>query len=367
MYKKFFISFILCFNLAYACTNISVKTADDSVIIGRTLEFGPSLESEIITSPKGKTFTNTAPNGKQSLSWTAKYGYVFLNFFKQDHAVDGMNEKGLSMGFLYLPGYTEYPQATDENVKNGIPYFQLGDWILSQFESTEAVKEAVKDLPVFGQELDVPGQGKVSFPIHVVVNDAQGKSIVIEFNRGQMQVYDNPLGILTNGPTFDWQLNNLKNYVNLTPYAVDPIKVDGITYSATGQGAGMFGLPGDTTPPSRFVKMAFLQTTALPVQTAEKGVVLAEHIIDNVFIPNGMVREAKGQSGTEITQWTVFKDLAHLKLYFKSYDYPTLQKIDLKELDFSENAPTLRMPVTHPVELAVNATQKLKNESKKDR
>ncbi len=204
MYSRLFlISFFCYFNIAYACTNISVTADDGSVVIGRTLEFGPSLQSEIITSPRGAEFTNIAPNGKQSLSWTAKHGYVFLNFFKQDHAVDGMNEKGLSMGFLYLPGYTTYTEATDENVKNGIPYYQLGDWILSQFETTDEVKSGLKNLIVFNQELDVPGQGKVSFPLHVVVNDAKGKSIVIEFNGGKMQVYENPLGILTNGPTFD--------------------------------------------------------------------------------------------------------------------------------------------------------------------
>ncbi|VEG89947.1 linear amide C-N hydrolase [Legionella spiritensis] len=350
----------LLFHGAFACTNIMVKAKDNAVVIARTLEFGPSLQSEIITSPVGKKFSNIAPNGKPSKSWTAKYGYVFLNFFKQDHAVDGMNNKGLSMGLLYLPGYTDYPKATDDNVKSGIPYYQIGDWILSQFATTDEVKNALRDVVVFGQDLDVPNQGKVTFPVHVVVNDAKGKSIVIEFNKGAMQVYDNPLGILTNGPTFDWQINNLKNYVNLTPYSVNPIKVGDIIYSATGQGAGMFGLPGDTTPPSRFVKMSFLQETALPVETAEKAVVLAHHIIENVFIPNGMVRDAKGSPDTETTQWTVFKDLANATFYFKSYDYPMLQRIDLNKIDFSANAPILRIPVDHPADLAKDVTNALK-------
>ncbi|KTD20345.1 linear amide C-N hydrolase [Legionella londiniensis] len=351
--------FILSFNLSlsFACTNILIKAKDGAVVIGRTLEFGPPLDSEIITSPKGRKFTNKALNGQESQSWTAKYGYVYLNFFHQDHAVDGMNEKGLSMGFLYLPGFTDYPEATNENVKQGIPYYQLGDWILSQFETVEEVKAKLSRLIVFGQDLDVPQQGKVTFPVHVIVNDSKGKSIVIEFNKKDMQVYDNPLGILTNAPTFDWHINNLKNYTNLSPYAVEPIKEDGITYSATSQGAGMFGLPGDSTSPSRFVKMAFLQTTALPVENAEKAVVLAHHIIENVFIPNGMVRNPKGSAGTETTQWTVFKDLKNAKLYFKSYDYPMLQSIDLKKLDLGENARVLRLPVNHQAELSKDVTE----------
>ncbi len=99
-----------------------------------------------------------------------------------------MNDKGLAIGLLYLLA-TDYPKATNENIKNGIPYYQLGDWILSQFETTDAVKKALNDLVVFGQELEVPGQGKVTFPVHVVVNDAKGKSIVIEFNKGAMAGY----------------------------------------------------------------------------------------------------------------------------------------------------------------------------------
>ncbi len=62
-------------------------------------------------------FTNKAPNGQPSKSWTAKNAYVYLNFFKQNHAVDGMKDKGLAIGLLYLPGYTDYPQATNENIK----------------------------------------------------------------------------------------------------------------------------------------------------------------------------------------------------------------------------------------------------------
>lgn len=345
-------------NYATACTNIMIQSKDDAIVVGRTLEFGPSLQSQVVSSPKGKTFSNTTPDGKQSQSWKAKYGYVYLNFFGQDHALDGMNDQGLSVGFLYLPGYTKYPKVKSSDLKNAIPYFQLGDWVLSQFKTADEARRALADLQVFDQPLTIDGEER-SFPLHLVINDAEGKSVVIEFHNGQKQIYDNPLGILTNSPTFDWQLANLKNYVNLSPYAVNPIKIDGMTYSATGEGAGMVGLPGDTTPPSRFVKMAFLQKSAFPVENAEKAVVLSEHIINNVFIPNGMVRNAKGTPGTETTQWTVFKDLKNGKLYFKSYHYPTLQLIDMASLNLTEGAKVVRIPVNHPAPLAQDVTKKM--------
>ncbi|KTD08326.1 linear amide C-N hydrolase [Legionella jamestowniensis] len=361
MLAKIAFPFVLLtvFNCSIACTNIMIQSKDNSVVVGRTLEFGPSLNSEIVTSPKGKTFSNTTSDGQSSQSWTAKYGFVYLNFFGQDHAVDGMNDQGLSIGLLYLPGYTQYPKVNKENLKNSIPYFQLGDWVLSQFKTTEEARVALESLVVFDQMLTIDGQQQ-SFPLHLVINDAQGKSIVVEFNKGQKQIYENSLGVLTNSPTFDWQLTNLKNYANLSPYAVEPIKVAGMIYSATGQGAGMVGLPGDSTPPSRFVKVAFLQQTAFPVDNAEQAVVLSEHIIDNVFIPNGMVRDAKGRPGTETTQWTVFKDLKNGKLYFKSYNFPTLRVIDITTLNLNAGAKVVRIPVSHPALLAQDVTKEMK-------
>jgi len=350
-----------------SCTNITVTAKDNSVIVGRTLEFGPPLQSELVTSNRKRVFTNLAPNGKPSLKWTAKYGYVYLNAFHQDFAMDGINEKGLSIGFLYLPGYTEYPEPTEENIKHGIPYQRLGDWILSQFDTVEQVREALNKITVFRQSIQISGHGEVIFPLHTIVTDANGNSIVIEFNKGKMQIYDNPAGLLTNSPTFDWQMTNLKNFTNLSPYAVKPIEIGGFQYSGTGQGDGMVGLPGDTTPPSRFVRMAFLTQTALPVNTAEQAIVLTNHIIGNVFIPNGFVRGVKGSNDTETTQWTVIKDLKNLRLYFKSYDYPMLQSINLQKLDFNPQAPILRLTVNNPASLSMDRTELFKNKSQKQK
>lgn len=362
MIRKLLITSLLitCTPIALACTNITTKASDNAVVVGRTLEFGPDLNSQIIISPAGRTFSNKAPNGKPSLSWKSKYGSAYLNGFGIDMAVDGMNEVGLSIGALYLPGYTEYAPATDANVKNGIPYFQLGNWILSQFKDVNEVKKALKDITVFNQPINLPGHPNVTFPLHTIVTDRDGHSIVIEFANGKMQVYDNPLGILTNSPTFDWQINNLKNYVNLSPYSPKPITVDGFTYSSTGQGSGMLGLPGDTTPPSRFVRMAMLTQTAQPVETAQDAVVLSNHILSNVFIPAGFVRGEKGTQEVEITQWMVIKDLKNNVLYFNHYANPTLQSIDLKQLDLTEKGKMKWLPVAISAPLAVEVTDKLK-------
>ncbi len=342
---------------AIACTDITITANDGTVMVGRTLEFGPDLQSNIISSPRDKVFKTTAPNGKPGMGWTSKYGYLFLDYFNLGYPCDGMNEKGLSLGYLYLPGYTQYPTVPQGKENHSIPYTNFADWILGNFSSVADLKAALKNVIVYAKPLTVAGQNNIVFPVHVIVTDQQGNSIVIEFAKGKMQVYDDKLGILTNSPLFPWQMTNLKNFANLSPYSPKTINVDGYTYSGTGQGSGMVGLPGDTSPPSRFVKMAWLTKTALPVDDAMGALILAKHIINTVDIPRGLVRGEKGTStanDTETTQWTVFKDLKHHILYFTSYNNSTLQAIDLNKVDFTKNASPLKMPVASK-QIIVNA------------
>jgi choloylglycine hydrolase len=345
---------------------VPLKAKDDSILIGRTLEFGPDLKSNLITSPKGKNFLSPAENGKPGLNWTAKYGYLMLDFFETGHAIDGMNEKGLSMGLLYLPGYTEYQTAPQNKENAALHYFFVGDWVLSNFATIDEVKSAIKNIYVYGTPETLGSMKNVLFPLHMIVTDATGKSIVIEWHNGKTVVYDNPIGILTNSPSFDWQITNLKNYANLSPYLPSTLNIDGIQYSGTGQGSGSVGLPGDYTPPSRFVKMSFLVGSSTSANNIEENLNLAQHIINNVDIPIGVVRGIKGEKNDipDRTQWAVFKDLKNLKLYYKSYNDTTIHEIDMQQLDFSKNSPVLKMPITSSQYL-IKSTLNLKATDKK--
>lgn len=48
-------------------------------------------------------------------------------------------------------------------------------------------------------------------PLHWLLADKE-KSIVIESMKDGLHIYDNPVGVLTNNPSFDYQLFNLNNY-----------------------------------------------------------------------------------------------------------------------------------------------------------
>lgn len=366
IHPKFLLSPIVgavmaCTLQANACTHFMLKAQDGTVMVTRTLEFGPNLNSQVVTSPRGTQFTSPAPDGGKGLSWTSKYGYVYLNFFGQDQATDGMNEQGLSIGYLYLPAITQYPTVPKGKEREALSYLNVGDWILGNFSSVDEVKDAIKKQAIFANKRDFGSYKNVIFPLHLVITDKTGKSITVEFTHGKINVYDNKNGVLTNTPSYPWQVTNQYNYANLSPNTpnFNTYKVDGVSYSGTGQGSGAVGLPGDYSPPSRFTKMSFLTKYAAPTKNAAELLNMSQHIINTVDIPKGIVRGVKGDNTPDdITQWTVFKDLNHHKLYFHSFENSTLKEVDLDKLNLTKGAPVYRYPVTSP-QITINVTDKL--------
>ena len=341
---------------ADACTDFRLTASDGTIIVARSMEFAVDLQSNIRNQPRQKNFATTAPDGKAGLAWTSKYGYLFVDGMNSGLATDGMNEKGLSFEALYLPGDAQYQTVPASKDAAGLPYMYLGDWVLGNFQSVDEVREALPGVYVFGQT--IPQAGSMIFPLHFAIYDSTGKGIVVEYTKKGMQIYNNDVGILTNSPTYDWHITNLANYLNLSPYSPSPITEGGMTFSSIGQGAGSFGLPGDISPPSRFVKTAFLKRNVVPGADVKATVNLAEHIINNVDIPLGSVRTKRpdGQDSLEFTQWVVIKDLTHHVLYYRGYSDLTLRSIAMDKIDFSANAPVLKMPINNIGYTVVDAT-----------
>lgn len=329
-----------------ACTDFKLTAKDGTVLITRSMEFALDLKSNLRNSNRGRKFTTTTPDNKPGIAWTAKYGYVFLDGLNHDMTVDGMNEVGLSFEYLYLPGETQYQAIPPGKESQSLPYMHLGDWILSSFKTVDEVRKALSDIYVYQEFL--PGLGNMVFPLHASIFDASGKGIVVEFVKGKTLIYDN-IGVMTNAPLYDWHVTNLRNFVNLSPFNPTPVIANGLTFAATGQGSGMVGLPGDISPPSRFVKISVMANTAYPATNALGVLNLAEHIINNVDIPLGISRAMDhGKVSTELTQWVVFKDLTHKMLYYRTYENMSLRAISLDKLDFTENAPRYKMPIAAP-------------------
>jgi choloylglycine hydrolase len=330
--KKTILSLMLISGLyqSYACTDIQIKAQDGSIIVGRTMEFAEDLGDSFIVYNKGEKHTSQSKFKNNALSWTTKYAYAGIAPYNYKEVVyDGTNSEGLAVETLLFPEHAKFEDITAKS-KNVITPTDFVSWALGNFSNVEQVREAVKTLSIWGQPNPLAADGNT--PAHWVVHDKTGNSIVIEYEAGKLNIYDNKIGVMTNSPNYKWHMANLSNYVHLSPNNSTPLTINGVTVSATGQGSGSIGLPGDFTPPSRFIKMAFLLSAAYPTKDADSAVLLASHTLNDVDIPIGVIRE-KGTDGkvlTDYTMWSVIKDLNHQKIYLKTYNNLGYVAIDLK-------------------------------------
>ena len=318
---------------ASACTGCQITTEDKAVLNGRTVEFGVLIDTSIAVVPRGHKFTGmtTLGDGKQ---WTSKYASVGMIIADYDVIVDGMNEKGLVCANFYFPGFAKYSVTTKENQSISMSSTDIVQWILSMFETVDEVKKALENNEVAISPVLTPGFPPQVQPFHFIVYDKTGKSIVFEPLDGKLKVYDNPIGVITNSPTFDWHMTNLRNYVKLGGNTPDPKKVFGVTLKPLGQGAGMLGLPGDFTPPSRFVRAAAFSGSTIPAKTAEKGVMQVFHILNSFDIPVGAARTIEeGKIFSDYTMLTVVRDTKNLRYYYKTYDDQNIKMLDMKAFD----------------------------------
>ena len=319
---------------AQACTGIRLIAADGSVVHARTLEFAVDIHSDVIVVPRGYARAGTAPDDKDGLKWKAKYASVGANALGLPIVIDGVNEAGLAVGLFYFPTTAGYMPYTPADAGKAIAPWELGSWLLDNFAGVDEVKANIGAIVVPATVLK---QWGFSPPVHAIVHDASGKSIVIEYVGGKLNLYDDPLGVLTNSPGFDWHMTNLRNYVNFSLENVPPVQVGSVKLEPFGQGSGMLGLPGDFTPPSRFVRAVAFSQSVLQPRTGDEAVLEAFHVLNNFDIPKGAAREAEKDSHGNIladyTLWTSASDLKAKRFYFRTYGDSQIRMVDLARMN----------------------------------
>jgi len=317
-----------------ACTGIRLTAEDGTVVYARTVEFSIDPHSDVIMVPRGYARTGTTPDGKEGLKWKAKYASLGANGVGLPFMFDGLNEKGLAFGLFYFPGTAGFMSYKAEDAGKTIAQWEVGSWVLENFATADEVRENIGKILVAGVVLEA---WKFAPPLHYVVHDASGKSIVIEYVGGKLTVYDNPLGVITNSPSFDWHMSNLRNYVNFSMTSHAPVKLGSVTLEPFGKGSGMLGMPGDFTPTSRFVRAVAFSQSAFPGKTGEDTVLEAFHLLNQFDIPRGTAREdEKDEHGNvlaDYTVWTSASDLKAKRYYFRTYDNSEIRMVDLTKMN----------------------------------
>lgn len=314
-----------------ACTGITLKSKNDTTIVARTIEWGGSdLNSQYVIVPRGYAERSYTPEGINGMPYTARYGYVGLAVEQKEFIAEGLNEAGLSAGLFYFPQYGEYEKYDPEQKQTSISDLQLVPWILGTCRTVDEVKEAVCKVHV----VNIDPRASTA---HWRFADPSGRQLVLEITNGTPHFYENELGVLTNSPGFEWHLTNLNNYVNLFPGTASAQKLGNANLKSFGAGSGFLGIPGDVTPPSRFVRAAFYQATAPQQATAHETVLQCFQILNNFDIPVG-IEFPLGQVPANIpsaTQWTSATDMNNRIIYFRTMYNSAIRSIDLRSIDFS--------------------------------
>lgn len=353
----------LTFSLADACTGVAFSAQDKDgsryAIQARTMEFGSDVTGwRLISVPKGYPYKacmmNTCGDGITGLQWTAKYQHAGMSPARPgipvlDEVADGINEKGLSCGGFYHMGYEEYHSKPASG--RAISNTDFVSWVLSSFATVKEVRDALEKRTVDVAQFTLKYKGKLlcnkeTCPqLHYLVTDESGASIVIEFKDGKAKIFDS-IGVITNNPTYDWHMTNMKNYIGLQSLSRENAVFNGKTYDKMGNGTGAVGLPGDFTPPARFVRAMFFLSTAMPTaKTApDEAIDRAFRILNQFDIPEGSIIANSPTGEGQIqdsTAWTSLSDLKRKRYYFHTQTSRAVRMIELdkqpkKALSFQE-------------------------------
>lgn len=342
------------------CTSLLYFDASRQAYLGRTLELTLELPYQISVFPEGLGLGSQA-KGYQPLSWPVKFPFLAITMpasvpeagqtpgATDLKVVEGMNSAGLTFS---MQSYSQAggPDTEGDADRTALSAVDIGAWILAQFSSVDEVKQALAALEVIVEA--VPILGGLKMPFHYAVHDAAGQSLVIEFHKGERTVYDNPVGVMTNGPQFSWHLTNLNNYTFLTN--VDRSSATFGTFKASQPDAGIAkaGLPVSDTSVDRFIRAVFYAQFAEKQSDPDKAVQMIAHIMNNFDRPRGISVEEPDQGSdsfevqgvesekvqTEYTSWTSLSDLGRKRFFLRDSGGMSFTEFDVGALGQSVKA-----------------------------
>lgn len=305
------------------CTSLALNTPD--FYFGRNLDLECSFGEQVVITPRRYpiAFRKAAKNSRH-------YAFIGMAAIVDGYPLyaDAMNEMGLAAAGLNFPGNAWY-SPNEEYDKLNISPFELIPWLLSRCKDLCQARSLLAKTHLTA----IPfRKGYPLSPLHWHIADETG-SIVLEATRQGMRIYDNPAGVLTNNPPFDFHMTNLNQYMNLTPGLSENHFSPSLSLSAFGRGMGAIGLPGDYSPASRFVRAAFLRGNSVCENTVQSAVTQFFHLLDNVSMPSGSVRLEENR--LEITRYSCCMQKNGLIFYYKTYDNNQITAVDMLREDLN--------------------------------
>ena len=287
------------------CTAISDRK--NGFLFGRTLDLEISYGERIILTPRHKIldFLHQPPAPEHHA--ILGIGILFEDF---PLYFDAINESGLAIAALNFPRSAVYREKK-EGVRN-LASFEVIPYILSHCDTLAAAKELAKDLNITKESVS---EELPTSPLHWIISDKHG-SAVLESDADGVRVYDDPFGILTNEPPFPYHQANIASFSALSSAPPENKLAPGIELTLHSRGMGAFGLPGDFSSASRFVRAAFLQNHT-DTASGTEAVSRFFHVMDSLAVPRGAVKTDSGKS--VYTVYTSCASPEQMTYYFTTY------------------------------------------------
>lgn len=297
------------------CTFFTYKK--DDFFVGRNMDIEYSFGERVVISPRKYPWKWKMQ--KKSLSSYAIIGMANITD-KFPLYAEAVNEYGLCMASLNFPKSAKYFESKDNKV-NLAPY-ELIPYILTKFKTVEEARSTVENINI----IDIRFRDDMPLaPLHFVLADSKD-CIVIEQDEQGLHIYDNDIGVLTNNPSFPAHRVNLENYMNLSPRNPKSCYSDKIVPNSYGQGMGAVGLPGDSSPMSRFVRTVYNKYVSLN-SPSKRAVTEVFKILDQVSMIRGSVITESNLY--DITSYSCCIDASKGIYYFKTYDNLKVYAIDM--------------------------------------
>lgn len=273
------------------CTAISYLACDH--YFGRNLDLEYSYEEMITITPRNFPlhFRKKGTIGKH-------YALIGMSYIQKNYPLyyEATNEQGLSMAGLHFPDYTDYKPAIPG--KDNITPFEFIPWILGQCQTVAEARALLGNLNLWNEDFseDLPLS-----PLHWMLSDDKS-SLVIECTKEGLKIYENPIGVMTNTPTFDVHLNNLKE---------------------------LSFVPGDWSSESRFLRAVHVKNHSVHTTSESERVSQFFHILGSVEQPKGC-----NVKGKDLYRYTIYSSCCNTSkgiYYYKTYDNSQITAIDMRK------------------------------------
>ena len=311
------------------CTSLTLTTKSKEHFLARTMDFGFQLEGRPVYIPRNYTWKQQVDADQKTIFGFVGTGRNLGEYF----LADGVNEQGLAVAELYFLNEAKYSSEIKKNKINLAPH-EFIMWLLGSITDISELREKIASINLVDEA--VPVLGFVP-PLHFIVTDKKGETVVIESDSGELVIKENPVGVMTNSPEFGWHLKNLNNYLSLQPNNFPTKKIDAFEVAPFGQGSGTYGLPGGYTSPERFVRTAYLRSLTDSGSTLDEALNAITKILDNVTIPKGV--NIKNDGSVDYTQYRSIFDVTEGTYYFNPYENQEVFKLTLNEELLSKKEP----------------------------